>query len=79
MDEWWFGSDDAMAWTGREAPPLPDTLLAELEDRYGPPARWTAEQCAEIGPDRIRAIMAWTDSPDVRRLLERQERSDNAG
>ncbi|MBO3751512.1 hypothetical protein J5X84_36030 [Streptosporangiaceae bacterium NEAU-GS5] len=70
MDERWLGSDDAMTWTSREVPPLPDDLLAELEERYGPITRWTAEQCAEIGPERIEQLMAWVDRPDVRALLE---------
>lgn len=75
MDERWYGSDDAMTWTTRETEPLPDGLLAELEERYGPIARWTAEQCVEIGENRVRALMAWVERPAVQRLLEREERS----
>ncbi len=73
----WFGSDDSASWTTREAPPLPDALLADLEDRYGPITRWTAEQCAEIGAARIEQLAAWVDRPDVRALLEREEKPDN--
>jgi hypothetical protein len=41
-----------------------------------PTAAWTAEQCAEIGEERVRALMAWVERPEVRRLLLERE-SDN--
>jgi hypothetical protein len=73
------GSDDAARWTARELPPLPDGLLGELEERYGPVTAWTAEQCAEIGEDRIRRLMAWVERPEVRALREAESGGTEVG